>query len=616
MIYLISNQTKLPEEDIMQQTDLSMMFEYFKSEESIALDTETTGFDPFTNKLLTIQIGDYVNQWVIDLNYVNINELKEFIESKLVLVHNFLFDGKWLLHNNIKPKNIYDSFLAELILTTGYERSKGILGLKDVAKKYLDVEISKDDRGLIHRQGLTSRVIRYCAKDVQYLHLIREKQLEEIRKYDLEKVLDLENKVICVFVGMNYNGLQIDAKAWKEVASLTEKTVEEVSEKLDEFIVEESKQNKKLQRYINNQTNLFDYPEKKTRINWASNAQKKTILNELGIKVDDVSDKTLQKLKKHDIVKELIVLSKNLKLSTSFGNEFLTFINPVSGRIHPEIFPILKTGRISMQVPNLQQVPSHGNLAEKIRKCFICEKERLLVDTDVKAFEINLLAEYSQDPVWLDILNNDRDIHSELCARTFNIPIEDVNKPFPPKPDFTYRFVQKVISFGLSYGMTEHKLAETVQINKDAAKEIIKKFFSIIPKVESFLNMIAKTAVTNGYIRTDPHYRRIRWFPNLDKSNPTTIGSTEREAKNTPMQGSNANLIKQCLINLQDEIDKNNYDVKLILSVHDEILADVEESFAETWKDIQERIMIETISIIIKSIPVKVNSEIAPYWKH
>lgn len=229
-------------------------------------------------------------------------------------------------------------------------------------------------------------------------------------------------------------------------------------------------------------------------------------------------------------------------------------------------------------------------------------------------FELRIIAEYSQDPLWVNTFNNDGDLHSILCTETFGIPIEDVKKPFPPKPDISYRFLQKTLNFGLSYGMSKFKFADTAQIAVDEADKIIKRFFSKVPKVEKFLNSLGKSGVKNGYIRTDLHYRRIRWFPNLNKDNFKTIGEVERASKNSIPQGTNANTIKQALIYIQDIINNNNYPVTILLTIHDEIITECREDFAVEWSKILSNTMIKAAQISIKSIPVKVDPVISDYW--
>lgn len=166
----------------------------------------------------------------------------------------------------------------------------------------------------------------------------------------------------------------------------------------------------------------------------------------------------------------------------------------------------------------------------------------------------------------------------------------------------------------LAYGGSKFKLSEVAQISVNDADKIIKKFFSKVPRVEKILSLWAKTAVKNGYIRINTTYNRVRWFPNLNKEDFKTIGETERAAKNSIPQGSNADVMKETLIRLQQTIDDNNYPVNILLSIHDEVLTECRESFANEWKEILEKTMIESAQMIIKSIPVKVDGVISDYW--
>jgi DNA polymerase-1 len=229
-------------------------------------------------------------------------------------------------------------------------------------------------------------------------------------------------------------------------------------------------------------------------------------------------------------------------------------------------------------------------------------------------FELRIIAEYSKDPLWIKTFNEDKDLHSVLCAETFDIPIENVKNPFPGKPDISYRFLQKTINFGLSYGMSKFKLADVAQISVAEADKIIKKFFSKVPKVESFLNTLAKAAVKNGYIRTDLYYRRIRWFKHLDLNDYGTIGRVERQAKNSIPQGCNANIVKQALIDLQEIIDTNKYPINIVLQIHDEIVTECPDELVEMWEPILTSTMIKAAEKVIKSVPVKVDSVISEFW--
>lgn len=163
--------------------------------------------------------------------------------------------------------------------------------------------------------------------------------------------------------------------------------------------------------------------------------------------------------------------------------------------------------------------------------------------------------------------------------------------------------------------MSYFKLADTIEINETEDKTIIDKFFKAVPKVKEFLDTIGNLSKRRGYIRTALPYGRIRFFDNYDdKEDFKRQGSIERAGKNTPLQGSNGDIIKQALVNIQKLIDSNNYPVNILLSVYDEIQTECKESFSEEWKVILEKEMIKAAQIVIKSIPVVVDVKISDYW--
>lgn len=600
---------------ITEQKQLAECIQYLETLTFISLDTETTGFSPHTCKLLSLQVGNKQLQYFIDVKKVNILPLKEQLETKVILGANLKFDWQHMYHNGIDIKHMWDVFLAECILTTGYDSEDRHVSLEAIAMKYCNVQLDKSIRGRIMAEGFTEKVIKYGAEDIEFLEEIKELQEVELAKWDLNRVVELENTVCRIFAMMEYRGILVDRNKWIEVSKKIQDINRELTKKLDSIIVNESKSNSRLVKYTQVQQDLFTEDIRKTIINWASPKQKVEILNRLGVKVDSVADKVLQKNKtKHPIIRDLIELSKHNKLESSFGMDFLKFINPITNRIHSNIWQILQTGRISMSEPNLQQIPAHSELGQVIKSCFIPKEGYKFVSADYSGFELRIIAHYSQDPLWVNTFIEGKDLHSVLCAETFNIPIEEVENSFPPKPDISYRFLQKTVNFGLAYGMSKFKLADTAQIPLNEADNIIKRFFKKVPLVEFFLNKLAKAGVTNGYIRTDQYYRRIRWFPKLDKNDFKSCGEVERASKNSIPQGTNGNVVKLALCNLQDIIDKNNYPVNILLTIHDEILTECKEDFTEEWKVILEQIMIKTAEIIIFSVPIKVKGVISNFW--
>jgi len=430
--------------------------------------------------------------------------------------------------------------------------------------------------------------------------------------------MELENKAVIGFSALCYNGIKLDTEKWTEVAQIVEKLVEQNIDILDSLVIEHPKLGKFKPKYI--QTQMFKFKTRLTNINWSSNSQKLQIIQALGIKETSVGDLILQRYKKsHKLIKELIEYNKNAKLKSSFGMEFLNHVNPISKRVHCNIWQILNTGRISVSKPNLNQIPANGELAKAIRSCFIPEEGNVIVGGDYSGMELRLLAEFSQDPLWINTFNEGKDLHSILCAKTFSIPLEDVKNPFPHKPEMSYRDIQKRINFMLAYGGAEHKLADLTDLSIKQSATIIESFFAIVPFVKRTLDMFGYIARKHGSIRTAVPFRRQRLFPKWEEAVLTkddkVLGEIERAAKNMPMQGSNGDIIKVAISEIQKKIDSEKLPIKLLLSVYDEIRTECPKDIAEWWKVTMQQIMIESAQLVIKSIPVVVDCTIKDKWE-
>lgn len=613
MIYLVTNNQELFNNDSYIIISKEEAYAKLVNESIIELDTETTGFDPHTCNLLTQQFGTENDQFVIDNKTIDPLYFKSILESdKLFILQNAKFDLRFFLKLGINIKNVYDTFLVECILTTGLENRK--LGLDALAMKYCNAVLDKSIRGGIHREGLTTRVVKYCADDVTYLRQIMDKQMVEVKKYNLENVVNLENEVTKVFAKMEYTGISINKEKWLEVSEITEQSTIDIEGKLDSILKGEPKLSKYIPKYV--QTNLFAFEERELNINWGSAKQKLEILKDLGFDTDSTGDRFLQINKdKHPLIKEMVSYNKYSKLASAFGKEFLKFINKNTGRIHYSVWQILSTGRISVSEPNLNQIPSKGDLGKQIRNCFIPKEGYKIVGGDFSGMELRIIAEFSKDPLWINAFLEGKDLHSVLCAATFDIPITDVKKETPFKKNVSYRDIQKTINFGLAYGMSKFKLADTMQIPVSEADKIIKKFFKVVPNVEKFLKTLGDLAKSRGYIKTGQPYGRIRWFEDFDqKDNFIRQGEIERAGKNSPIQGTNGDIIKSALIKVQRYIDDNNLPINILLSVYDEIQTECPEELSINWKNELDRLMVEAAQEVIKTIPIVVDCKISDYW--
>lgn len=628
-IRFISNQQELiPELNEFKTATVADVYDYFKEKKYIELDTETQGFDPWIDDVLTLQIGDYDRQFVIDITTVNIKQFKKLMElpGKTYLLQNAKFDLRFFLHNGIRVKNIYDTFLMECVLTTGYKNRD--LALDDLAAKYANATLDKSVRGEIHK-GLSTRVIKYAADDVKYLTKIMQGQMAHLVDYNFADRQDLhskytlaglENRVVRVFADMEYTGVGVNPEKWKATSKEISKELNTQQEHLDSIVIGEPK----LEKFVpkSKQGNLFGIKERTLKINYGSSQQKVSILNALGFNVDSSADRILQKLQeKHVFIKELRKLNKLNKLDSSFGMSMLEkAYHPITGRFHPSYWQILQTGRISVSEPNTNQIPSGGKFGPLIRSAFIPRKGYKIVGGDYSAMELREIAHFSQDPLWLEIFREGKDLHTVLCMETFNISEDKVRTPYPNNPSITYRDIQKTINYGLAYGMSEYKLADTMNCSVEEAKQVINDFFAKVPLVRQQLDKFGEFAKTNGYIITSPPYRRRRWFPGTQRAwkeqDTNRLGSVERAGKNTPIQGTNADITKLAMVEAYEYIERHNYPANMLLSVYDELQTEVREDLAEEWRAQLQTIMEDAAKIIITSVPVIAECEISDYWDH
>lgn len=622
MIYFIGGK-QLFESKIWESSTIDKCLEYFKDKKEIQIDTETEGYFDFENKILLLQLGDKDNQFVIEVNKVKCSKLKSLlIDPKYTkILHNASFDYKFIkFHFGWELTNIYDTFLAECILTNGIENRK--VGLKDVCYKYTNIELNKDVRGKINKvDAITDEVIQYAALDVKYLEDIKRLQLVEIETLELNPVLEVENSVCTVLADIEYEGLILNVEKWTALAKKAENLVSTYEKDLDTEVKNYPSLKKYYQVY---QGDLFGNEYAKTSsIKWSSPIQVKSVLNDLGLDVKSSSEKEISMFQnKYPLVKLFIDYKKQAKLANTYGLDFLKFINKNTGRIHTSFWQILETNRVSSNKPNLQQIPRKAEYLA----CFIAPEGFKLVQSDFAAEELRLIAEGSKEPVWIDAFNNGLDLHSEMAVKIFDdLKIEDVKKPYEEifvngikifLRGIDPRFVAKTLNFALSYGASEYKLAGVLGIDLISAKSIKDKYFEGVPKLSKFLDSCAKYGLKNGYIRSFKPCSGLRFLDNTNLDNKKR-GEIERQSKNTCIQMAGSMICKMALINISTYIKNNNIQdkVKLCLQVHDAIYSFIKEDFVPEWKEIQEELMLKAEKLFITSIPCKVDTKIADFWK-
>ena len=599
--------------------------DYCKTKQVLAIDTETEGLDFTCKKLLMLQIGDKDCQFVIDARHINIEPLREILESNEIIkvFHNAKFDYKFIKHwGNISTRNIYDTYLVEKILHCGKDNYG--YGLDKLVNRYLNITLNKDTRNQfvnLNGQPFSDQQINYGAKDVEYLIEIRQKQLAFIAKYELQKVVALENKAVVAFSEIEYEGLSIDRERWTELALINLKEAKESELILDSLVLT----NPKLARYHQPvQMDMFSAETRKTNINWDSPTQVLKLFKLLIPSLEDVNGKNLYKYRrKYDLINSYIQYKEKSKLSNAYGDNFFKFIS-CDNKVHTNFQQILDTGRVSSSEPNMQQIPADN----KYRNCFVAPEGWVFVSSDYSSQELNVIAFGSKDPVFLHALENNQDLHSVCAELVFQDEWVKASEPncayqaSKQKCDCIkhkkLRTQVKSINFGLAYGMGPHKLADTLDIKINEASELIEKYFNAFPSIKEFLDMLGRFGKQNGYIRTFKPFKRRRWFSAWDKYNtaPADLSQIERQSKNTPIQGASADMTKLALNLIFDEIQSNYKNrVKLVMTVHDQIDTICLEEIAEEWKLRMTELMEQAANEVITNGLLKADTNISKTWE-
>ena len=308
----------------------------------------------------------------------------------------------------------------------------------------------------------------------------------------------------------------------------------------------------------------------------------------------------------HPLAKLLLEYRKYEKIITAFGENLLSKINKKTGRIHPDYMQIgADTGRFACSNPNLQQIPADS----LFRECFITPPGYKLVIADYSQIELRIMADLSQDPVFVKAFKDDVDLHALTASQMFGIPIEEIDK--------AKRFQAKSINFGLMYGRGARSLAVQLEVGEDEALKLLQKYFRQYGRVKNWLDKVSKDAIRLGYSRTLAG--RKRYYPKINPGDPGSerlLSNIERQGKNTPIQGTSADMTKHALVSVLRRFRKEGLDATPIHTVHDEIVVEVRADQAKKAVKILEEEMKAAGEKFLKDVPVKVEGVISDIWEH
>ena len=574
----------------------------FAGQPAIGLDTETTELDPYTGRLRLIQLAGQDGVHIIDVDAfaksgngkLTHNEallpLKRLLEAPrpIKIAHNAKFDAKFIKHNlGVDIVGLFDTLLASQLISAGDIEERH--GLDTVASRYLNESVDKTERLSNWSFELSEAQLQYAARDAAVLLPLREKLIDRLKAEALIKCAQLEFECVMPVADIELAGFYMHKDRWLEQLAIVEKRRGELAEELQVILAEESSQG-----------SLFGGPQRDD-INLDSHQQLTHALERLGIPVpDSTRNWKLQPLAvAYPVIAILLEYRTVQKALTSYGQNMIELINPATGRLHADFRQIgAPTGRFSCTNPNIQQVPH----ATEYRRCFSgYPTGRRLVIADYSQIELRILAEFSGDRGFIDAFNSGADLHRVTAAQVFNVPLDQVSKD---QRDFAKR-----LNFGVVYGIGAQRFSMMTGLSAPEAENVLRKYFATYRGLDSYLREAANRAVNERQARTASG-RLVRF--RYDENDRQQISMTQRNGKNTPIQGTSADILKRALRLLKDEL--SNTSARIVNIIHDEIVVEADGDQAKEISQKVERAMCAAGEEYLKTVPVKVETEIADEW--
>ena len=546
---------------IEKKEDRKRIIDLFLTKDFLSLDTETTGTDPITAKLVGLSFSVAENQAFyvpVPQNQEEaqaiVNEFKPVYEDGRILKigQNIKYDIMVLQNYGITLRGeLFDTMVAHYLLQP--ELRHGMDYMAEVYLHYQTIHIEEligpKGKGQKNMADLPpSKVYEYACEDADVtlkLKNIFEPKLKEEGCLDLFR--DIEMPLVPVLAWMEHNGVCIDTEALKDTSKLYTEKMNQLEEEIhalagEPFNIASPKQVGEV---------LFE----KLRI---SNKPKKTKTGQYV-----TSEEVLESLRSHHPIVEKILEHRGLKkLLGTYIDALPKLINPATGHIHTSFNQtVTATGRLSSSNPNLQNIPVRGEEGKEIRKAFVPEPGCEFFSADYSQIELRIMAHLSGDPHMIEAFREGHDIHAATAAKIYKKAIEEVTREERGKA--------KTANFGIIYGITAFGLAERLDISRTEAKELIEGYFATYPKVKEYMQKSIETAREKGY--TETIYHRRCYLRDINSHNAVVRGYAERNAINAPIQGSAADIIKIAMIAIARRFREEGLRSKMILQVHDEL---------------------------------------------
>jgi len=573
------------------------------SQTVFCFDTETTGLDANEAELVGISFSIKAHEaWYVPVPENQeeatavVNEFKALMENEKIgkIGQNIKYDILLFKWYGVEVKGrLYDTMIAHYLIEPELRHNMNFMSESYLKYQPVSIETLIGKRGknqLTMRQVPVSKVTDYASEDADITLQLKEYLWPILEKEKLNELYtSIEEPLIQVLVDMEHAGIRVDSQYLAEYSSELEKHILEAEKEIYDtagmkFNIASPKQVGEV---------LFDtlkipYRWRKTKTGQYSTDETK--LSELAI---------------DNPVVERILRHRGLaKLKSTYVDALPRMINPKSGRIHSSFNQALAaTGRLSSNNPNLQNIPIRTAEGRRVREAFVPKDENhILLAADYSQIELRIIAEISGDEAMLEAFNAGQDIHTATAARVFEVPYDEVTKE--------HRYRAKTVNFSIVYGAGATNLSRQLGIKRAEASELIKQYKKQYQGLTRYMEETIETARKQGFVNT--LMGRRRYLRDINSSSSLIRSHAERNAINTPVQGSAADMIKIAMVNIHRILKEKKFKSQMILQVHDELVFDVYKPELEAIKPIIEEQMKTAIPNL--KVPILVGMDTGENW--
>ncbi|MBB1150591.1 MULTISPECIES: DNA polymerase I [unclassified Myroides] len=582
---------------------IRLLAQQLMQQKSVCFDTETTGLDPLTAELVGISFSfEKGTAFYVPLS-ANKDEVletlahfKPFFESETIekIGQNLKYDIKVLKQYGIQVNHpLFDTMIAHYLINPDMRHNMDVLA--ETYLKYTPQPIE----ALLGKKGKNQKTMReievelvkeYAGEDADITFQLKQEflpQLEATATLDLFK--NIEIPLVSVLADMENEGIRLDVEFLQSLSSTLDSDIKQLEQAIYETAGETFNlaSPKQLGDILFEKLQIGGAKPKKTKTGQYATGEE--ILSELA--------------PKHQIVADILNWRQLIKLQNTYVDALPKQINSSTNRIHTEYMQaVAATGRLSSNNPNLQNIPIRTERGRLVRKAFVARDENyVLLAADYSQIELRIIAALSEEPNMIESFKKGEDIHRSTAARVFNVPLEEVTKE--------QRSHAKTVNFGIIYGVSAFGLSNQTNLSRAESKELIDTYYETYPKLKDYIAQQIEFAREYGYVQTI--LGRRRYLKDIHSQNAVVRSAAERNAVNAPIQGSAADIIKIAMIRIHKRLVEEQWQSKMLLQVHDELVFDAHKAELEALKTMVKQEMENAFTL---AVPLVVDLGTGENW--